>query len=311
MSFETSFDSKQPKLEPKIVSALSETKRLFRLFRFHVETASFDVSIKPKLTERNPKQTETNLKKQASVLSLEMYCMLPPDVSVLQQPVLSLDMRPPYTNLCCSCLWTNLFYSAACAVIELARCSATCAAPGHTNSSAACAAFGRVCPTAANAASGPVCQQFLLSLKESVLKQTLLPGCVNSIAACAALSFSSLTASVLSVLGSAADCAAFGLVCQPRAHASSGRICYKAVCVAWTGLFYRSLCCLWTGHICSNAACAASELVCPIQKPELPLHGSVLLFYSRLCCMPLNVFVLQQPVLPLEVGLLYGSLCYT
>ncbi len=32
MSFETSFDSKQPKLEPKLVSALSETQRLFRLF---------------------------------------------------------------------------------------------------------------------------------------------------------------------------------------------------------------------------------------------------------------------------------------
>ncbi len=52
MSFETSFDSKQPKL----VSALSETKRLFRLFRFHTETESFDVSIEPKQTEDQPKQ---------------------------------------------------------------------------------------------------------------------------------------------------------------------------------------------------------------------------------------------------------------
>ncbi len=60
VSFETSFDSKQPKLEPKLVSALSETKRLFRLFRFCTETASFDVSIKPKQTEDQPKQTETN-----------------------------------------------------------------------------------------------------------------------------------------------------------------------------------------------------------------------------------------------------------
>ncbi len=51
MSFETSFDSKQPKLEPKLVSALSETKRLFRLFRFYTETASFGVSIEPKQTE--------------------------------------------------------------------------------------------------------------------------------------------------------------------------------------------------------------------------------------------------------------------
>ncbi len=58
VSFETSFDSKQPKLEPKLVSALSETKRLFRLFRFYTETASFGVSIKPKQTEGQPKQTE-------------------------------------------------------------------------------------------------------------------------------------------------------------------------------------------------------------------------------------------------------------
>ncbi len=56
MSFETSFDSKQPKLEPKLVSALSETKRLFRLFRFYTETDSFDVLIEPKQTEDQPKQ---------------------------------------------------------------------------------------------------------------------------------------------------------------------------------------------------------------------------------------------------------------
>jgi hypothetical protein len=56
VSFETSFDSKQPKLEPKLVSALFETKRLFRLFRFYTETESFDVSIEPKQTEDPPKQ---------------------------------------------------------------------------------------------------------------------------------------------------------------------------------------------------------------------------------------------------------------
>ncbi len=60
VSFETSFDSKQPKLEPKLVSTLSETKLLFRLFRFYTETASFGVSIEPKQTEDQPKQTETN-----------------------------------------------------------------------------------------------------------------------------------------------------------------------------------------------------------------------------------------------------------
>jgi hypothetical protein len=32
VSFKTSFDSKQPKLEPKLVSALSETKRFIRFF---------------------------------------------------------------------------------------------------------------------------------------------------------------------------------------------------------------------------------------------------------------------------------------
>jgi hypothetical protein len=55
VSFETSFDSKQQKLEPKLVSALSETKRLFRLFRYYTETASFGVSIEPKQTEDQPK----------------------------------------------------------------------------------------------------------------------------------------------------------------------------------------------------------------------------------------------------------------
>jgi hypothetical protein len=56
VSFETSFDSKQPKLEPKLASALSETKRLFRSFRFYTETESFDVSIEPKQTEDQQKQ---------------------------------------------------------------------------------------------------------------------------------------------------------------------------------------------------------------------------------------------------------------
>ena len=54
---ETSFDSKQTKMEPKLVSALSETKRLFRLFRFYTETASFGVSIESKQIEDQPKQT--------------------------------------------------------------------------------------------------------------------------------------------------------------------------------------------------------------------------------------------------------------
>ncbi len=55
VSFETSFDSKQPKLESKLVSALSETKRLFRLFRFYTKIESFEVSILPKQTEDQSK----------------------------------------------------------------------------------------------------------------------------------------------------------------------------------------------------------------------------------------------------------------
>ncbi len=56
MSFESSFDSKQPKREPKLVSALSETKSSFRLFRFYTETESFDILIEPKQTKDQPKQ---------------------------------------------------------------------------------------------------------------------------------------------------------------------------------------------------------------------------------------------------------------
>jgi hypothetical protein len=52
VSAETSFNSKQPKL----VLAPSETKCLFRLFRFYTKTESFDVSIEPKQTEDQPKQ---------------------------------------------------------------------------------------------------------------------------------------------------------------------------------------------------------------------------------------------------------------
>jgi tellurite resistance protein len=56
VSSETSFVSKQPKLERKLVSALAETRRLFRLFRFKIKTGSFGVSKQPKQTK---KQTET------------------------------------------------------------------------------------------------------------------------------------------------------------------------------------------------------------------------------------------------------------
>ncbi len=51
VSSETSFVAKQPKLEPKLVSALSETRRLFRLFRFDIKKGSFAVSKQPKQTK--------------------------------------------------------------------------------------------------------------------------------------------------------------------------------------------------------------------------------------------------------------------
>jgi hypothetical protein len=54
----TNFDSKQPKLEPKLVSTLSETRRLFRLFRLNIETGSFGISIEPKQKRKQPKQNE-------------------------------------------------------------------------------------------------------------------------------------------------------------------------------------------------------------------------------------------------------------
>ncbi len=56
VSFETSFDWKQLKLE--LSETLSETKHLFWLFPFYTETVSFDVLIESKQTEDQPKQFE-------------------------------------------------------------------------------------------------------------------------------------------------------------------------------------------------------------------------------------------------------------
>jgi hypothetical protein len=58
VSSETSLVSKQPKLELKRVSALSEARRLFRLFRFNIETGSFGVLKQPKQTKDQPKQQQ-------------------------------------------------------------------------------------------------------------------------------------------------------------------------------------------------------------------------------------------------------------
>ncbi len=56
VSFETSFNSIKPKLDTKLVLALSKTKHLIQLFRFYTETESFNVSIEPK-TNRRPTKT--------------------------------------------------------------------------------------------------------------------------------------------------------------------------------------------------------------------------------------------------------------
>jgi hypothetical protein len=74
VSYETSFDSKQPKLEPKLVSTLSETRCLFRLFRFYIETASFGVSIEPK-------QNRNNRNKPKKVNLVAEYCTFTSKIS--------------------------------------------------------------------------------------------------------------------------------------------------------------------------------------------------------------------------------------
>jgi hypothetical protein len=61
VSCETNFDSKQPKMEPKLVSKLSETRRLFRLFRFNTVSKQ-RVSVF-RLNRNKKKTTETNRKK--------------------------------------------------------------------------------------------------------------------------------------------------------------------------------------------------------------------------------------------------------
>ncbi len=58
VSFETSYDLK---LEQKLILSLSEIKLLFRLFRFHVETMSFIVSIKTKQKETNQKKLKRSI----------------------------------------------------------------------------------------------------------------------------------------------------------------------------------------------------------------------------------------------------------
>ncbi len=91
MSFETSLDSKQSKLEPKIVSALSEAKRLFWLFCFYFETKSFGVSVQSKQTETTGQNLHLlpNLPLLQSVLQQPI---LPLGESTIKEPVLPMDV---------------------------------------------------------------------------------------------------------------------------------------------------------------------------------------------------------------------------
>ncbi len=50
VSYETQIISKEPKLEEKLVSTLSETKRLISVVSRNSEIAGFGVSVEPKLT---------------------------------------------------------------------------------------------------------------------------------------------------------------------------------------------------------------------------------------------------------------------
>ncbi len=207
MSFETSFNWKQPKLEPKLVSALSETKRLFRLFRFYSEAASFVVSVKPKLTETNrnqPKQAE-NSAFCFSILSLKL--------SVLHHLVLSLDVSV-------YCLW---IYSTCSKQPLLLFCVsiAACAASGHVCFKTACAATGHV----------SLLWQPVLPLNLSLLQQSVL-----SLDVSVCLLYSAVVCTVPGGVWPAAACLCF----KCTYLFNSSQCCVKR-CIA-----YSSMCCICT-----------------------------------------------------------------
>jgi hypothetical protein len=83
---------------------------MFRLFRFNIETASFAVSVKPKLTETNRKNMKITAKTRPSAayfsnlslkLSVLQYIVLFLDVSRLQQPVLPLGVSVLQQHVLC------------------------------------------------------------------------------------------------------------------------------------------------------------------------------------------------------------------
>jgi hypothetical protein len=66
--YKTSFDSKQPKLEPKLALTLSETRCLFRLFRFNIKTTCSGVSIKLKQKKMN--RNKPNKRKPVKIFKI-------------------------------------------------------------------------------------------------------------------------------------------------------------------------------------------------------------------------------------------------
>jgi hypothetical protein len=56
MSYKTRFISKQPKVEPKLVSTLSETKRLVSVVSRNSKTAGFGVLVESKQKTLDAKQ---------------------------------------------------------------------------------------------------------------------------------------------------------------------------------------------------------------------------------------------------------------
>jgi hypothetical protein len=71
--YETSFDSKQPKLEPKLVSILSETRRLFRFFWFNIKTACFGVLVEPKQRKNNRNKEKNNRNKAKLTVAITLF----------------------------------------------------------------------------------------------------------------------------------------------------------------------------------------------------------------------------------------------
>jgi hypothetical protein len=291
VSFETSFDSKQPKLEPKLVSALSETKR----FGCFASIAKQRVSVF-RLNRNLMKQNRNKLK--TGVLPLDIYILQQTVLTVPQQPVLPLNSsKSPAAYAACP--WTRTG-TAAC---------------GRACPTAAYAASGRVCPTAAFAASGLTrpCSKAnfaaclclysrLRPLDSSVLQQHVLPldvclffdrlcclwtrlfhkslyrlrTCVSSMAACAALErVSSLC------FPWTCPCISSTAVCNVLGGVWPAAACLYFKCAY---LFNSSQCCAKRSMAYSNL-CS----ICTVCLQEPVLHLSWTCLFTRAFVLHLRV----------------------